>query len=81
MPEKPVPAVSIRKSVQDDYLICLEDGGSFKSTSNPLMTHYGMTVDDYRAKWGLPATYPMVAPSYAAKRSELAKSIGLGQVR
>ncbi|MFP5076604.1 MucR family transcriptional regulator [Rhizobium sp. YIM 134829] len=80
-PEKPVPAVSIRKSVQDEYLICLEDGQKFKSLKRHLMTHYGMTADDYRSKWGLPSNYPMVAPSYAAKRSELAKANGLGQPR
>ena len=80
-PEKPVPAVPIRKSLQDEYLICLEDGQKFKSLKRHLMTHYGMTVDEYRTKWELPASYPMVAPSYAARRSELAKSIGLGQRR
>lgn len=78
---KPVPAVPIRKSVQDDYLICLEDGKKFKTLKRHLMVHYGMTAEDYRAKWGLPADYPMTAPAYAARRSELAVSAGLGQRR
>lgn len=76
--EKPVPAVSIRASVKADHIVCLEDGKKLKLLRRHLMTHYGMTPDDYRAKWGLPADYPMVAPSYAEKRRELAKKIGLG---
>lgn len=76
--EKPVPAVSIRSSVKPDYIVCLEDGKKLKMLRRHLMTHYGMTPDDYRAKWGLPADYPMVAPSYAEKRRALAKQIGLG---
>lgn len=76
--EKPVPAVSVRSSVKPDYIICLEDGKKLKMLRRHLMTHYGMTPDDYRAKWGLPADYPMVAPSYAEKRRALAKEIGLG---
>ena len=72
------PAVSVRKSVTDEYLISLEDGRKFKSLKRYL-AGLGMTPDDYRAKWGLPANYPMVAPAYKAKRSELAKSIGLGR--
>ncbi|WP_033075515.1 MucR family transcriptional regulator [Sphingopyxis sp. MWB1] len=76
--EKPVPAVSIRASVKPDHIICLEDGKKLKMLRRHLMTHYGMTPDDYRAKWGLPADYPMVAPNYAEKRRELAKQIGLG---
>jgi len=74
-----VPAVPVRKSVTPDYLICLEDGKQFKSLKRHLMTHYDLTPEAYRQKWGLPADYPMVAASYAAKRSELAKSIGLGR--
>ncbi|WP_131113857.1 MucR family transcriptional regulator [Lichenihabitans psoromatis] len=75
----PVPAVSIKKSVTDDYLICLEDGKRFKSLKRHLSTSYGMSPDDYRAKWGLPRDYPMVAPGYAASRSKLAKDMGLGK--
>jgi predicted transcriptional regulator len=77
--EKPEPAVSIRKSITPDYLVCLDDGKKFKSLRRHLST-LGMTPDDYRAKWGLASDYPMVAPNYAAKRSEMAKRIGLGQV-
>lgn len=77
--EKPVPAVSIKKSVQHDYIISLEDGQKFRSMKRPLMARYGMTPDEYRAKWGLPSDYPMVAPGYAARRSELAKTMGLGR--
>ncbi|MGQ3101738.1 MAG: transcriptional regulator [Alphaproteobacteria bacterium HGW-Alphaproteobacteria-17] len=76
--EKPVPAVSVRSSVKPDYIICLEDGKKLKMLRRHLMTHYGMTPDDYRTKWGLPADYPMVAPNYAEKRRALAKAIGLG---
>lgn len=80
-PEPQRPAVSIRKSVNPDYLICLEDGKKFKSLKRHLRTHYDMSPEDYREKWGLPADYPMVAPNYAAARSELAKKMGLGQQR
>ncbi|MFP1130222.1 MucR family transcriptional regulator [Asticcacaulis sp. W401b] len=73
------PAVSIKKSITDDYLICLEDGLKFKSLRRHLRTKYNMSPEDYRAKWNLPADYPMVAPSYAAARSNLAKQMGLGQ--
>ena len=76
--EKPVPAVSIRASVKPDHIVCLEDGKKLKMLRRHLMTHYGMTPDDYRAKWGLPADYPMVAPNYAERRRALAKEIGLG---
>lgn len=76
--EKPVPAVSIRSSIKPDHIVCLEDGKKLKMLRRHLMTHYGMTPDDYRAKWGLPADYPMVAPEYAEKRRVLAKQIGLG---
>ncbi len=73
------PAVPIKKSVTPDFIICLEDGKKFKSLKRHLMTHFQMTPDDYRAKWNLPENYPMVAPSYAAVRSSLAKSNGLGR--
>ena len=73
------PAVSIRKSITPDYLICLEDGKKFKSLKRHLGT-LGLTPDQYRAKWNLPADYPVVAPNYAATRSALAKAIGLGQM-
>ena len=79
--EKLVPAVSIRTSVKPDYIVCLEDGKKLKMLRRHLMTHYGMTPDDYRAKWGLPADYPMVAPNYAEQRRTLAKKIGLGTKR
>ena len=75
------PAVSIRRSVQDDYIVCLEDGKKFKSLKRHLRTHYNLTPDEYRQKWGLAPDYPMVAPSYAAARSDLAKSMGLGHQR
>ena len=80
-PEKPVltPAVNPKKSVFPDYIICLEDGKQFKSLKRHLMTHYNQTPDEYREKWGLAREYPMVAPNYAAQRSALAKSIGLGR--
>jgi len=73
------PAVSVRKSVNPDFLICLEDGRRFKSLKRHLRTKYDMSPEDYRAKWGLPKDYPMVSPNYAASRSALAKSMGLGQ--
>ena len=73
------PAVPIRNSVKKDYIICLEDGKKLKMLKRHLMTHYGMTPDDYRAKWGLAADYPMVAPAYAETRRVLAKAIGLGR--
>lgn len=75
---KQEPAVSIRASVKPDYIVCLEDGKKMKMLRRHLMTRYGMTPDDYRAKWNLPKDYPMVAPDYAEKRRELAKAIGLG---
>ncbi len=74
-----VPAVPIKKSVFPDYIICLEDGVKLKMLKRHLHTHYGMTSNDYRAKWGLPHDYPMVCPSYASQRSTLAKAIGLGR--
>ena len=78
-PEVLKPAVSIRKSVTPDHIICLEDGKKFKSLKRHLSTHYGLTPDNYRAKWGLSADYPKVAPNYAASRSALAKTMGLGR--
>jgi len=79
--EKPKPAVNPKKSVHDDYIVCLGDGKKFKSLKRHLMTHYGLTPDQYREKWGLDASYPMVAPNYAAARSQLAKKMGLGRKR
>jgi predicted transcriptional regulator len=73
------PAVSVRKSVTPDYIICLEDGKKFKSLKRHIGVHYNLSPDQYRQKWKLPADYPMVAPAYAASRSALAKSIGLGR--
>ena len=79
-PEKALePAVSIRSSIKQDYIVCLEDGKKLKMLKRHLMTHYNLTPDQYRARWNLPADYPMVAPSYAEKRRELAKKIGLGR--
>lgn len=75
------PAVSVKKSITPDYIICLEDGKKFKSLKRHLRTRYGMSPDDYRSKWGLPHDYPMVAPNYAKERSNLAKRMGLGQAR
>ncbi len=75
------PAVAIKKSVMPDYIICLEDGKKFKSLKRHLRTHYDLTPEEYRDKWGLPHDYPMVAPNYAAARSALAKKMGLGQRR
>ena len=76
--EKPQPAVSIKKSITPDYLICLEDGKQLKMLKRHLKTAYDMSPESYREKWGLPHDYPMVAPNYAAQRSSLAKKIGLG---
>jgi predicted transcriptional regulator len=80
-PEPLKPAVSVKKSITSDYLVCLEDGKKFKSLKRHLRTQYNMTPEQYREKWGLPPDYPMVAPSYAAARSQLAKQMGLGQQR
>lgn len=74
------PAVAIKKSITDDFLICLEDGKKFKSLKRHLRSKYGMSPEEYREKWGLPYDYPMVAPSYARKRSALAKEMGLGKL-
>ena len=73
------PAVSVRASVKPDHIVCLEDGVKLKMLKRHLMTHYNMTPEQYRARWNLPADYPMVAPDYAEKRRELAKKIGLGR--
>lgn len=78
-PVELVPAVSVNKSVGKDWIVCLEDGKKFKSLKRHLSTHYGLTPAEYRTKWGLPPDYPMVAPSYAAVRSKLAKANGLGR--
>ncbi|MGE5503197.1 MAG: MucR family transcriptional regulator [Actinomycetota bacterium] len=77
--EMPKPAVAVKKSVTPDYIVCLEDGKKLKMLKRHLRTTYNMTPDEYRAKWGLPPDYPMVAPSYAAQRSDFAKKIGLGR--
>ena len=78
---KPEPKVSIRSSIKPDYIVCLEDGKKLKMLKRHLMTHYNMTPEQYRQKWGLAADYPMVAPNYAEQRRTLAKSIGLGTKR
>jgi predicted transcriptional regulator len=78
-PEPMKPAVSIRKSVTPDFIICLEDGKKLKMLKRHLRSTYNMTPDEYRVKWGLAPDYPMVAPNYAARRSEFAKQIGLGR--
>ncbi|RAK61247.1 MucR family transcriptional regulator [Phenylobacterium hankyongense] len=77
--ERPKPAVSIARSVQHDYIVCLEDGKKLKMLKRYLRSRYDMTPDDYRRRWGLPPDYPMVAPAYAARRSDFAKQIGLGR--
>jgi predicted transcriptional regulator len=79
--EPPSPAISVKRSVTADYIVCLEDGKKFKSLKRHLRTHYDLTPERYREKWGLPPDYPMVAPNYAAARSQLAKQMGLGQQR
>ena len=75
------PAVSLKKSITPEYIVCLEAGKKFKSLKRHLRTRYGMTPEQYREKWGLPSDYPMVAPKYAEARSQLAKQMGLGQQR
>ncbi len=77
-PERPKPAVSVKKSVNPDYIVCLEDGKQLKMLKRHLKTAYNMSPEEYRERWGLPADYPMVAPNYAKHRSSLAKKIGLG---
>ena len=79
--DKQKPAVNPTRSVHDEYIVCLEDGKKFKSLKRHLMTHYGLTPDQYREKWNLDPSYPMVAPNYAAARSQLAKKMGLGRKR
>ena len=78
-PESQKPAVSVRRSVNPDYIVCLEDGKKLKMLKRHLRAAYGMSPDEYRAKWGLPSDYPMVAPNYALQRSAFAKNIGLGR--
>jgi len=77
--QRPEPAVPIKKSVTDHYIICLEDGAQLKMLKRYLRTRYNLTPDEYRKRWGLPADYPMVAPEYARRRSDFAKKIGLGK--
>ncbi len=77
--ERPQPAVSVKRSVTPEFIICLEDGKKLKMLKRHLRTTYNLTPEEYRAKWGLPADYPMVSPNYAAQRSEFAKKIGLGR--
>jgi predicted transcriptional regulator len=81
VPERPEPAVPIRRSVQPDYLICLEDGKKLKMLKRYLRNTYGLTPEEYRDRWNLPLDYPMVAPNYAKRRSVLAKRAGLGRVK
>ena len=78
-PEPPEPAVSVRRSVTPDYIVCLEDGKKFKSLKRHLQGEHGLSPDEYRSRWGLARDYPMVAPNYARARSDLAKSMGLGR--
>ena len=80
-PSPQKPAISVRKSITPDYIVCLEDGKKLKMLKRYLRTRYGMSPEEYRTKWGLPADYPMVAPAYAKARSALAKEMGLGQQR
>ncbi|PHS79249.1 MAG: MucR family transcriptional regulator [Rhodospirillaceae bacterium] len=80
-PDRPKPAVSVKKSITPDYIVCLEDGKQLKMLKRHLKTAYDMSPEDYRERWGLPADYPMVAPNYAQRRSALAKKIGLGTKR
>ncbi len=79
--EEAKPRVAVKKSVMPDYIICLEDGKKFKSLKRHLRTHYNLSPEEYREKWGLPHDYPMVAPNYAQARSQLAKKMGLGMRR
>jgi predicted transcriptional regulator len=81
MPSEFSPAISPKKSVTPEHIVCLEDGKKFKSLKRHLRTRYNMTPEEYRAKWGLPSDYPMVAPNYAKERSELAKRMGLGKAK
>lgn len=79
--EPPKPAISVKKSITPEYIVCLEDGKKFKSLKRHLRTHYNLSPEQYREKWALPSDYPMVAPNYAEARSQLAKKMGLGQQR
>lgn len=79
--DRPAPAVPVKKSVTPDYIVCLEDGRKLKMLKRHLMSHYKLTPEQYRERWGLPADYPMVAPNYAIRRQVLAKKIGLGKGR
>ncbi len=79
--DAPRPAIPVKKSLNNDFIICLEDGKKFKSLKRHLRTQYNMSPEEYREKWGLPSDYPMVAPAYAKARSNLAKQMGLGQQR
>ncbi len=79
--DRPAPAVPVKKSVTPDHIVCLEDGKKLKMLKRHLMSHYNLTPDQYRERWGLPADYPMVAPNYAIRRQVLAKKIGLGKGR
>ncbi|MGE7472007.1 MucR family transcriptional regulator [Bosea sp. NPDC003192] len=79
--ERPTPAISVKRSITPEFLICLEDGKKFKSLKRHLRTAYNMSPEEYRSRWGLPTDYPMVAPAYAEARSSLAKKMGLGQQR
>jgi len=79
--EEAKPKIAVKKSVMPDFIICLEDGKKFKSLKRHLRTHYNLSPEEYREKWGLPPDYPMVAPNYAEARSQLAKKMGLGQQR
>jgi predicted transcriptional regulator len=79
--EMPTPAVPIKKSITDDYIVCLEDGRKFKALKHHLRSAYGLTPDEYRAKWGLPRDYPMVAPGHSKVRSSIAREIGIGKMR
>ncbi|MGD1017518.1 MAG: MucR family transcriptional regulator [Roseiarcus sp.] len=81
VPEAAKPAIAPKKSITNDYIVCLEDGRKFKSLKRHLRTQYNLSPEQYREKWGLPADYPMVAPAYAKARSALAKQMGLGQQR
>ena len=81
IPERPKPAVPIKKSITPDYIICLEDGKKLKMLKRHIKTRYDLAPDEYRERWGLPSDYPMVAPNYASQRSALAKKIGLGTKR
>jgi len=81
VPEVAKPAIAPKKSITNDYIICLEDGRKFKSLKRHLRTQYNLSPEEYREKWGLAADYPMVAPAYAKARSALAKQMGLGQQR